>query len=175
MDWCILVDEQDREIGREEKLKTHQLGLLHRAFSVLIFNDSNEMLLQKRALTKYHSPGLWTNACCSHPQPDETVPEAGERRLMEEMGFSTELKEAFSFVYKADVGSGLTEHEFDHVMVGRYNAHGNYNLAEVSDARFVSLQELEEEITATPEQFTPWFRIIITQYGKKVSESLYSI
>lgn len=175
MDWCILVDENDREIGKEEKLKTHQLGLLHRAFSVLIFNDSNELLLQKRALTKYHSPGLWTNTCCSHPQPGETILEAGERRLMEEMGFSTELKEAFSFIYKADVGSDLTEHEFDHVMVGRYNAHGNYNLAEVADARFVSLEELENEIESSPEQFTSWFKIIITQYGKQVSESLYAV
>lgn len=175
MDWCILVDENDLEIGREEKLKTHQLGLLHRAFSIFIFNDNNELLLQKRADSKYHSPGLWTNTCCSHPQPGETVLEAGERRLMEEMGFSTDLVECFSFIYQAKVGEDLVEHEFDHVLFGRYNAHWNYNLSEVSDARFISIEDLSDEIENHPEFFTEWFKILMRTYSRELASAMLNI
>ena len=133
----ILVNEQDAPIGVMEKMEAHKTGTLHRAFSIFIFNSQGEMLLQQRAKGKYHSGGLWTNACCSHPQPGEQVEKAAERRLMEELGFSTSLEKVFDFLYKAGLDNGLTEHEFDHVFVGEYNGAINFNTEEVANCSSV--------------------------------------
>jgi len=155
----ILVNEHDEPIGVMEKLEAHQQPILHRAFSVFIFNNKNEMLLQKRASTKYHSANLWTNACCSHPRPYETVQIAAERRLKEEMGFSTIIKPAFTFTYQANFDNGLSEYEFDHVFIGKYNGELSLNNDEVQDYTYQSLQAIDELIQAKPEIFTAWFII----------------
>lgn len=162
--YCILVDENDQEIGREEKLLTHQKALLHRAFSAFIFNDNNELLLHKRADEKYHSAGLWTNTCCSHPQPGETVIEAGQRRLNEEMGFTTSLTPLFWFIYRAELENGLTEHELDHVLIGQYSGEVFPNPEEVSDYRFVSIEALIKEIQLNPNDYTAWLKIILQEH-----------
>ena len=162
--FCVLVDENDKQIGVEEKLLTHQKGLLHRAFSVFIFNDNNELLLQKRAETKYHSPGLWTNTCCSHPQPNETVVAAGERRLTEELGFTTAVSPVFSFIYKAELEHNLVEHEFDHVLIGEYNQLPIPNQEEVSECKFISLNDLRADVTKNPENYTVWLKIILENH-----------
>lgn len=159
MEKIVLVDEYDNEIGVEEKSKVHQLGLLHRAFSVFIFNDKNEMLLQQRAFNKYHSGGLWTNACCSHPHKNETVVNAAKRRLQEELGFITELEIAFHFIYKATFENGLIEHEYDYVLIGYYNQKITPNINEVVNYKFISLQEIEKELQQNPAHFTEWFKI----------------
>lgn len=161
MEKIVLVDEYDNEIGVEEKTKVHQLGLLHRAFSVFIFNDKNEMLLQQRAFNKYHSGGLWTNACCSHPHKNETVVNAAKRRLQEELGFITELQIAFHFIYKADFENGLIEHEYDYVLIGFYNQKITPNINEVTNYKFVSWIEIENELQQKPKQFTAWFKIAL--------------
>lgn len=155
----ILVDEHDCQTGVMEKMEVHQKGLLHRAFSIFIFNDKAEMLLQKRAEGKYHSGGLWTNACCSHPQPGEETITAAILRLKEEMGFDTELKKAFDFIYKAPFDNGLTEHEFDHVFIGWYNGVIQPNKEEVSDYCFKSLEEIKNALQLYPQQYTEWFKI----------------
>lgn len=155
----ILVDENDREIGVMEKIEAHQKALLHRAFSVFIFNNKEEMLLHKRAATKYHSPGLWTNACCSHPQPNEETSVSAINRLQIEMGFTSRLTEAFSFTYKADFDNGLTEHEFDHVFVGTYNGDIFPNKDEVSDYCFKSMKEIKASLQLFPHNYTEWFKI----------------
>ncbi len=158
----VLVDENDRQIGLENKLAAHQNGAkLHRAFSVFVFNSRGETMLQQRAMGKYHTPGKWTNACCSHPYPKEGVLEAAHRRLKDEMGFDCEMNEAFSFVYKADVGNGLTEHEYDHVIFGRYDGEPSLNKEEAMAYRWVSLPKLKKEIQENPGSFTPWLRIAI--------------
>ena len=136
MEQVILVDEKDKEIGLEEKIKAHKEGKLHRAFSVFVFNQKGEMLLQRRALTKYHSGGLWTNTCCSHPRKGEDVDKAASRRLKEEMGFSCGLKEVFSFIYKTGFDNGLMEHEFDHVFVGAYESEPKINPEEVAEYKW---------------------------------------
>lgn len=160
----ILVDEKDNEIGIEEKIKAHlNGGKLHRAFSIFIFNDKEEMLLQKRAKTKYHCPGLWTNACCSHPRPGEKTEKACHRRLKEEMGFDCKLKEIFSFIYKTKFDNGLTEWEFDHVFRGVFNGFLRLNLEEAEDYKWIKIKELKEEIKKNPEFFTPWFKIAISR------------
>jgi isopentenyl-diphosphate delta-isomerase len=153
----ILVNEQDEEVGVMEKMAAHEQALLHRAFSVFIFNKKGEMLLQQRAFEKYHSPGLWTNACCSHPFPGESTEAAATRRLMEELGFTTSLKKAFHFTYKAPFDNGLTEYEFDHVYVGQYNGEFTLNPEEVSACRFVELPSLEMDIKKNPASYTAWF------------------
>ena len=135
----ILVNEQDEQVGVMEKMAAHQQALLHRAFSVFIFNKDGQMLLQKRADGKYHSPGLWTNACCSHPAPGETTDAAAKRRLQEELGFTTDIKKAFHFTYKAVFDNGLTEYEFDHVYTGVYNGAIQPNPQEASEILFLSL------------------------------------
>ena len=155
----ILVDGQDRPTGTMEKMEVHQKALLHRAFSVFIFNDIGEMLLQKRASKKYHSGSLWTNACCSHPQPGEDTMEAAKKRLQEEMGFSTPLKKTFSFVYKAPFANGLTEHEYDHVFVGNFNGPVKPDPDEVEDYCYQSLDELKQSLQTHPHNFTEWFKI----------------
>jgi isopentenyl-diphosphate delta-isomerase len=166
----ILVNEFDEPIGVLEKLEAHQKGLLHRAFSIFVFNDSNELMLQRRAFDKYHSGGLWTNTCCSHPAPKETVEEACHRRLKEEMGFDTELEFVTSFIYKAELDQQLTEHEFDHVYIGKYQDSPVINESEVSEWKFVNLAELEADIKKNPDHYTVWFKIIFS----KVKDHLLS-
>jgi len=156
----ILVDENDVQIGTMEKMEVHQKALLHRAFSVFIFNNKGEMLLQKRADKKYHSPSLWTNACCSHPEPGQVTIASAAKRLMEEMGFTTKLKKAFDFIYKAPFDNGLTEYEFDHVFIGTYNNNViQPNKDEVSDYCFKKLVEIKTSIQSHPEKYTEWFKI----------------
>ena len=155
----ILVDEKDEPIGRMEKMEVHKKALLHRAFSIFIFNDKGEMLLQKRAHNKYHSAGLWTNACCSHPQPGDEIIDAATKRLMEEMGFTTRLEKAFKFIYKAPFDNGLTEHEYDHVLVGIHNGNILVNPEEVSDYCFKPLDDIKETMQSHAHKYTAWFKI----------------
>jgi isopentenyl-diphosphate Delta-isomerase len=156
----ILVDEQDNPVGTAEKMQAHYNGgSLHRAFSVFIFNRQGEMLLQQRAMEKYHSGGLWTNACCSHPQPGEETRDAALRRLSEELGFTTPVTKIFDFLYKAEFDNGLTEHEFDHVFVGQYEEAFQYNPEEVMDTRYMKLEELRESLRLQPEIYTAWFHL----------------
>lgn len=154
----ILVDETDKDIGTEEKMEAHKAGKLHRAFSIFTFNSQREMLLQKRAKDKYHSGGLWTNTCCSHPRSGETLEEAVHRRLREEMGFDCDLKEMFHFIYKTKVGN-LVEHELDHVFVGKYDGEVNPNPREVEDYTWAAVEPLREEVKKHPESYTEWFKI----------------
>ena len=160
MEQVILVDELDNEIGTKEKMQAHKEALLHRAFSVFIFNKKRELLLQRRALKKYHSPGLWTNTCCSHPRPNEILINAAKRRLVEEMGFNCDLFYQFNFIYKASLDQGMTEHELDHVYFGTYEGEIIINPEEVSDYKFVSITELEININKQPQLFTEWFKIV---------------
>lgn len=155
----ILVNEQDQSIGTMDKMEVHRRGLLHRAFSIFIFNGSGEMLLQQRAEDKYHSPGLWTNACCSHPLPHEKVKEAATRRLKEELGFKTELDELFSFTYRSQFDNGLIEHEFDHVLAGIYDGEIRPDSAEVKDYVYHPMVHIANALVREPQQFTPWFTI----------------
>jgi isopentenyl-diphosphate delta-isomerase len=155
----ILVDETDAAIGSMEKMQAHETAALHRAFSVFIFNDKEEMLLQQRALTKYHSAGLWTNACCSHPQPGEDTLQAATRRLKEELGFETPLTKIFNFTYKATFDNGLTEHEFDHVFIGHYNGAVHLNLQEAAQYAYHSMHAIEKDLRGQPQLFTAWFHI----------------
>ncbi len=166
MEKVILVNKFDQEIGQMEKLEAHQKGLLHRAFSVLIFNNENELLIHQRADSKYHSPGLWTNACCSHPRPGEKNIDAAQRRLKEELGVSVKVEELFSFIYKADFDNHLTEFEFDHVLVGKYNGDLIPNPEEVKSWKYISFLELKNDISIQPENYTVWFKLIIEKYSE---------
>lgn len=157
----ILVDEQDNAIGTMGKMEVHEKAVLHRAFSIFIFNDKGEMLLQKRADNKYHSAGLWTNTCCSHPRPGEDTETAALKRLQEEMGFTTALSKAFSFIYKAPFDNGLTEHEYDHVFTGRYNGLVYPNPQEVSDYCYQPVEAIKDNIKMQPAHFTEWFKIAL--------------
>jgi isopentenyl-diphosphate Delta-isomerase len=157
----ILVDEQDRQTGTMEKMEVHEKAILHRAFSIFIFNDKGEILLQKRAEKKYHSGGLWTNTCCSHPRPGENTMDAANRRLQEEMGFSTPLNKAFTFIYKAPFDNGLTEHEYDHVFVGNFNGPVKPDPDEVEDYCYQSLDGLKQSLQTHPGHFTEWFKIAL--------------
>lgn len=157
--FVLLVDQSDNQIGVMEKMEAHEKGLLHRAFSIFIFNDQNQMMIHQRALDKYHSPGLWTNACCSHQQPGETSDQAAHRRLMEEMGFDCDLNKEFEFIYRAEFSNGLVEHEYDHVLIGRFNDSPNPNPIEVNDWKWIDLDVLESDISENPESYTPWFLI----------------
>ena len=159
----VLVDEQDREIGHMEKMAAHREGLLHRAFSVFILNGQGELLLQQRALSKYHSPGLWSNSCCGHPRPGEDVRIAAERRVKEEMGLTCELRPAFQFTYRAELGDGMIEHELDHVFIGTTGQEPRPAPSEAADWRFVSQVALVDELESEPEMFTAWFRICAKQ------------
>jgi isopentenyl-diphosphate delta-isomerase len=165
-DFVILVDSKDREIGIEEKLKAHQMGKLHRAFSIFIFNKHGQMLLQRRALKKYHSGGLWSNACCSHPKKGEELEEAAHRRLKEEMGFDCPLKRVFSFIYKAKLDKQLTEHEFDHVFVGRWNGRPKPNAKEVCQWKWADINQIRADMRANPENYTAWFKIVFDKVCK---------
>lgn len=160
----ILVNQKDEQIGLMEKLEAHQKGLLHRAFSVFIFNSKNELLIQQRALTKYHSAGLWTNTCCSHPRFGESNLQAAIRRLKEEMGIETELHFKTSFIYKAEFDNHLIEHEFDHLFIGQFDLDPIINPEEVNAFKWIRMAELKEEIKKTPEIFTVWFRIAIEKF-----------
>jgi isopentenyl-diphosphate delta-isomerase len=168
-DYVILVDEKDQQIGLMEKLEAHQKGVLHRAFSVFIFNSKKELLLQRRAIDKYHCGGLWTNTCCSHQKEKETNLEAGRRRLKEEMGMKTELKEAFSFIYRAEFDNHLVEHEYDHVLIGYSDSLPEINSLEVCDFKYDSLDNIKQEIKLNPELFTPWFKLIIDKFQYQIN------
>ena len=160
----VLVNAQDEVLGLMEKQQAHVAGVLHRAFSVFVFNDKNELLIQQRALDKYHSPGLWTNTCCSHPREDETYKEAALRRLQEEMGFVCDIEYVFDFIYKADVGDGLTEHELDYVFKGYFNGTPVLNEDEVAAYQWIDFEELKADVSENPGKYTKWFRIIFNEY-----------
>jgi isopentenyl-diphosphate Delta-isomerase len=166
----ILVNEKDEQIGLMPKMEAHEKGLLHRAFSVFVFNDKNELMLQQRAHSKYHSPGLWTNTCCSHQREGESNIEAGKRRLQEEMGFSTELKDTISFIYKAPFDNGLTEHEYDHILVGKFNNEPNPNPEEAAAYKWLPLEEVKEDMKKNPKIYTEWFKIIFDKYYQTIEQ-----
>tara|TARA_R110002074_G_scaffold42236_3_gene111187 strand:+ start:1894 stop:2412 length:519 start_codon:yes stop_codon:yes gene_type:complete len=167
----ILVDEQDNQLGLMPKMEAHEKAVLHRAFSVFIFNENRELMLQQRAAHKYHSPLLWTNTCCSHQRDGESNIEAGKRRLDEEMGFSTDLKEVFSFVYKAPFDNGLTEHELDHVMVGDFNGEPKINPEEVESYKWMTLDAVKNDIEINPDDYTAWFKIIFKESYSKLTDA----
>lgn len=160
----ILVDELDNPVGLMEKIEAHEKALLHRAFSVFILNDKNQIMLQQRAAEKYHSPLLWANTCCSHQRQGESNVDAGQRRLMEEMGFVVPLKELFHFIYKAPFDNGLTEHELDHVMVGYYNDAPKINTEEVADWKWMSIEDIKQDMEHNPGTYTAWFKIIFSKF-----------
>ena len=155
----VLVDEQDKEVGLMEKMEVHRKALLHRAFSVFIFNSQGEMMLQRRALGKYHSGGLWTNSCCSHPYPSETIVDAAKRRLFQEMGFTSDVKPIFHFIYKAALDNDLTEYEYDHVLIGHYDGLVEINPDEVGDYCFRTMHDIKNELMSNPKKYTAWFHI----------------
>jgi isopentenyl-diphosphate delta-isomerase len=160
----ILVNRNDEQIGLMPKMEAHEKAVLHRAFSVFVLNDKNEIMLQQRANQKYHSPLLWTNTCCSHQRDGETNIQAGSRRLFEEMGFETKLKELFHFIYKAPFDNGLTEHELDHVMIGYYNGEPKINTEEVESWKWMSIEDVENDMQLHPEIYTVWFKIIFDEF-----------
>ena len=160
----ILVNQNDEQIGLMPKMEAHEKAVLHRAFSVFVLNDKNEIMLQQRASQKYHSPLLWTNTCCSHQRDGETNIQAGTRRLFEEMGFETGLKELFHFIYKAPFDNGLTEHELDHVMIGYYNEEPKINPDEVESWKWMSIEDVAKDIQLQPEIYTVWFKIIFDEF-----------
>ncbi len=162
----ILVDTKDCVIGEMEKLEAHQKGVLHRAYSVFLFNNNNELLLQKRASTKYHSAELWSNTCCSHPAPGEHLTTSAQNRLLHEMGITASLQSLFSFIYKAEFNNGLIEHELDHVLIGKFNANPLPNPEEASDWKYASLKEISYHINTHPEQYTFWFKEIYKRVFK---------
>ena len=163
-DFVVLVNENDEKIGLMPKMEAHEKGLLHRAFSFFIFNRNKELMLQKRSLKKYHSPGLWTNTCCSHQRDGESNINAGMRRLKEEMGFSSELREINSFIYKVKFDNGLIEHELDYILVGEYENDVEPNSQEVDDWKWIDLDEINDDIKTNPEEYTEWFKIIMDNH-----------
>jgi isopentenyl-diphosphate delta-isomerase len=165
----VLVNEQDEAIGVEDKTRAHLLGVLHRAFSVFVINAAGQLLLQKRALTKYHSRGLWSNTCCSHPRPDESVENASRRRLREEMGFDLELSEVFHFIYRADLEDGLIENEYDHVLVGSFDGVPKPDPAEVAEWRWADMATLSADLKNHPESYTYWFRISFDRFLRAIA------
>ncbi|HHC79319.1 MAG TPA: isopentenyl-diphosphate Delta-isomerase [Flavobacteriia bacterium] len=164
----ILVNKDDEQLGTMPKLEAHKKGVLHRAFSVFITNDKGELLLQQRAASKYHSPLLWANTCCSHQREGESNITAGKRRLQEEMGFVTELKDVFSFIYRAPFDNGLTEHELDHVLVGTYNENPIINPEEVESFKWMTLEAVKVDMVVHPEIYTEWFKIIFDEYYQRL-------
>ncbi|WP_405383410.1 isopentenyl-diphosphate Delta-isomerase [Maribacter sp. LLG6340-A2] len=160
----ILVNTDNEQIGTMPKMEAHEKALLHRAFSVFVTNAKGEIMLQQRAASKYHSPLLWTNTCCSHQRVGESNIDAGKRRLQEEMGFQTELEELFSFIYKAPFDNGLTEHEFDHVMLGSYNEEPKINPLEVEAWKWMSPEDVRQDIAKNPKEYTVWFKIIFEKF-----------
>ncbi|WP_298533126.1 isopentenyl-diphosphate Delta-isomerase [uncultured Algibacter sp.] len=168
----ILVNEKDEQIGLMPKMEAHEKAVLHRAFSVFIFNDKNELMLQERAHDKYHSPGLWTNTCCSHQRDGESNIAAGKRRLQEEMGFEVDLTESISFIYKAPFDNGLTEHELDHVLLGYFNGEPNINLEEVASWKWMPLEDVRVDISLHPELYTEWFKVIFDKFYEHINIKL---
>lgn len=165
----VLVNEKDEKIGLMPKMEAHEKAVLHRAFSVFIFNDKNQLLLQQRAAHKYHSPLLWTNTCCSHQRDGEGNIEAGKRRLKEEMGFVCDLKEVTWFIYKAPFDNGLTEHELDHILIGYYNENPILNREEVESFKWMTIEEVQHDMGKHPEIYTEWFKIIFDKYYSFIS------
>ena len=161
MEHVILVDEADNEIGTMEKMEAHRKGVLHRAFSILLFNSKGEVLLQKRSVKKYHSGGLWTNTCCGHPLPGERVHQAARRKLFQEMGIDLQTEYAFKFIYKTPLDHQLTEHELDHVLIGQFDGDPVINEEEVQDWKWIEISDLRKRIEKTPHAYTFWFEIII--------------
>jgi len=160
----ILVDENDNQIGLMPKMEAHEKAVLHRAFSVFVFNSSNELMLQQRALHKYHSPGLWTNTCCSHQREGEGNVQAGMRRLQEEMGFTVNLEESISFIYKAPFDNGLTEHELDHILIGHCDDSPKINSDEVAAWKWMDLDDVKIDMSEKPDLYTEWFKIIFDKF-----------
>lgn len=171
MEQVILVNKSDEQIGLMGKLEAHEKGCLHRAFSVFVFNDKNELLLQKRARNKYHSGGLWTNTCCSHPRENETIVAAGKRRMQEEMGFICEMEPVFSFIYEALLDNDLTEHELDHVLIGTYNQNPTPNPEEVEDWKYIDLETLSSDMEVNPEEYTVWFKLVFEQVKNRFNQA----
>ena len=170
-EYVILVDENDRQTGTCEKLEAHQRGLMHRAFSIFLFNKNGDFLLQQRANEKYHTPGLWSNTCCSHPRPDEEMEEALERKLFQEMGIHSLVEKVFDFAYRADFENGLVENEVDHVYFGEYNDSPNPNPSEIQSWKYSSFEEIKEEIAKHEASFTPWFKLVferVNEHYKKM-------
>ena len=167
----VLVDEKNNQIGLMPKMEAHEKGVLHRAFSVFVFNKKGELMLQQRAASKYHSPLLWTNTCCSHQREGESNVQAGRRRLQEEMGFTTDLKEVFSFIYKAPFDNGLTEHELDYVLVGSFEEKPNINKDEVESYKWMPLKDVKKDIENNPEIYTEWFKIIFDKSFDKLANA----
>ncbi len=163
----ILVDENDNQIGVLEKLEAHKLGKLHRGFSVFIFNSKGQMLIQKRALSKYHSGGLWSNSCCSHPMPNEDTLVAAKRRLKEEMGISCNLKKIHQFIYKTKFSNGLTEYEYDYVFVGRSDDEPTINPEEADDWKWVDTEVLNSDVKNHPHMYTHWFKMCLDDVLQK--------
>lgn len=163
MEQVILVDKNDNAIGLMEKMEAHRKGLLHRAFSVFIFNNQNQLLLQQRGLNKYHSAGLWTNTCCSHPRNNESILQAANRRLKEEMGIETKLTVKHKFIYRTPFENGLTEHELDYILTGKTNQTPVLNPLEVNSYKWISMDELLVDIEQNPNQYTSWFKIILRE------------
>ena len=161
MDYVILVDEKDNAVGKEEKLEAHRQGKLHRAFSIYVFNKKGQLMLQKRHSAKYHSGGLWTNTCCSHPRPGEPLSEAAHRRLQDEMGFDCELKEAFSFIYHVSLDKGLAEHEYLHIFIGNFEGTPVINEEEAEGWKWMDFKELCQDMKKNPQAYTKWFQLTI--------------
>lgn len=167
-EYVVLVDENGTEKGLMEKMEAHEKGVLHKAISVIIYNSEGKMLIQQRALVKYHWPGIWSNSCCSHPRDGESYQDAAERRLQEELGFSVPLTKAFDFIYKAtDEDTGLTEHELDYVFTGTYDEDFSFNPDEVNDIAWVEVEELLEDIKENPGKYSYWFKIILKEMQKR--------
>lgn len=164
----VLVDEKDNEIGLMEKIEAHRKALLHRAFSVFVLNKAGEVMMQQRAHEKYHSGGLWTNTCCSHPRKGESPEEAAHRRLVEEMGFDCPMEKLFEFVYRADFDNGLTEHEYDHLFVGYYDEEPDLNPEEAADWKWMSLEEITRDLVTNPTHYTEWFKIIFDRFKQNI-------
>ena len=169
-EFVVLVDQNDQKLGLMEKQQAHVAGLLHRAFSVFIFNSKGELMIQQRAASKYHSPTLWTNTCCSHPRDNETYEQAAHRRLEEEMGFDCELEYKFNFIYKAHLENDLIEHELDHVFIGTFDNEPKLNPDEVMAYRWVELDDLKKDMEKNPQNYTAWFKIIFEHYVSYIEE-----
>ncbi len=169
----LLVDSNDNEIGFEDKMIVHRKGLLHRAFSVFVLNQKNELLLQRRSMEKYHSPGLWTNTCCSHAFEGETLLQSAHRRLMEEMGFDCDLKEIFAFTYRVEFDNDLIEHEIDHVFAGRFNGIPNPHPGEVCDWKFMALKDLEKDLEWNAGNYTFWIKVAFQKFYESLKQGAF--
>lgn len=168
----IVVNEQDEWLGTKDKMEAHTQGILHRAFSVFILNNKQELIIQKRALGKYHSGGLWSNTCCSHPAPGESTLTAAHRRLQEEMGFDCLLKPLFNLRYKEDVGNGMIENEYDHIYTGIFDGAVNINTEEVSDYQYITLEKLQEWMQKAPNEFTAWLHLAMPQFITHINQPI---